>query len=85
MTAKQMNWGLLKNGHLLTVAEREGFAVMITCDQNLVKQQNNALRRIALVVLGDTDWVKILPEVDRNSRCSRSGLDRQLCVRRNAA
>ena len=65
MTAKQMNWAVLKNGHLLQVAEREGFAVMIPCDQNHEKQQNNALRKIAPIVLGDTDWAKIQPEVGR--------------------
>ncbi len=50
-----MGWALLVNGKLLQAAEAEGFAVMVTGDKGIVKQHNNALRKISLIVLGNTD------------------------------
>ena len=44
-------WDKLKNGQLIASAEEAKFAVLITGDQNLYYQQNNAMRVISLVVL----------------------------------
>lgn len=55
-TAQRMGWGLLKNGELLSAAEAEGFDVFLTGDKNLSYQQNLEGRRLALVVLGTTQW-----------------------------
>ena len=49
-------WGEVENGDLLTMAERYGFDIMITADQNIKYQQNLARRKIALVVLGSNRW-----------------------------
>ncbi len=54
-----MGWGLLKNGELLAVAERDGFDVFLTGDKNLSYQQNLQDRRLALVVLGSTQWKEL--------------------------
>jgi hypothetical protein len=39
-TADEMGWAELGNGELLGAAQRAGFAVMVTGDQNLSFQQN---------------------------------------------
>lgn len=59
VTAYEQGWSKLKNGELLDVAEREGFAVLVTTDMNLKYQQNSAARRIAVVVLNTTSWPRI--------------------------
>jgi hypothetical protein len=46
----------IKNGELLKTAERAGFDVLVTADQNIAYQQNLSSRRIALVVLGSNRW-----------------------------
>jgi hypothetical protein len=56
LTAKEMGWAELENGDLLSAAERDGFELMLTCDQNLSYQQNMAKRRIALIVLNTNNW-----------------------------
>ena len=59
VTALEMGWDALTNGKLLDAAEREGFHILVTSDQNLRYQQNLTGRRIALVVLGTTHWLTI--------------------------
>jgi hypothetical protein len=67
----EMGWAGLSNGDLIRAAEEAGFAVMITCDQNIRHQQNLAGRRLALVVLTTNHWDtiransgRILPAVE---------------------
>ena len=50
-TAYPNVWKQLKNGELLTLAEREGFEILVTNDKNIGAQQNLLGRRIAIVVL----------------------------------
>lgn len=59
VTAYEQGWSKLKNGDLLDVAEKEGFAVLLTTDTNLKYQQNLTARRIAVVVLSTTSWPRI--------------------------
>jgi hypothetical protein len=54
--AAELGWQLLKNGALLEAAEREGFEVLVTCDQNLRHQQNFKGRKLAVVVLSTNKW-----------------------------
>jgi|SRR6516162_6523506 hypothetical protein len=54
--ARARGWEELENGELLTVAEAEGFEVMVTTDRNLRYQQNLAGRKLAIVVLGKGRW-----------------------------
>ena len=57
----QMGWQSLEDGVLLDAAEREGFQVFITCDQNIPRQQNFASRKIAVLVLSSNSWPIIRP------------------------
>jgi hypothetical protein len=54
----------IKNGVLLTAGEAEGFAALITTDQNLRYQQNLAGRQISIVVLLTTSWPRIKNQID---------------------
>jgi predicted nuclease of predicted toxin-antitoxin system len=58
-TAYEKGWSNLKNGDLLTLAEAEGFDVLITTDQNLRYQQNLSGRRIGVLILMTTNWPRI--------------------------
>jgi hypothetical protein len=58
-SAYERGWSTLKNGELLTVAEDQGFEVLVTTDTNLKYQQNLAARSIAIVVLSTTSWPRI--------------------------
>ena len=54
--AKDVGWERLINGELLKAAEQAGFDVMLTTDKNMVSQQNLKSRKIAIVVLGNSQW-----------------------------
>jgi hypothetical protein len=54
--AAQMGWATLSNTNLFDAAERAGFEIFITCDQNIAFQQNLSIRRIAIVVLMTNRW-----------------------------
>jgi hypothetical protein len=58
-TAYELGWAKLANGELLAAAEKEGFEIMITTDQNLRYQQNLADRKLAVIVLSTTSWPRI--------------------------
>ena len=58
-TAFELNWGTLKNGDLLSEAEKAGFEVLVTTDQNLRYQQNLSTRQIAVVVIESASWPRI--------------------------
>lgn len=49
-TVPQMGWATIKNGELLTLAEKD-FEVFVTVDRNLSFQQNLPHYNIAVVVL----------------------------------
>ena len=58
-TAAQQGWDRLRNGDLLTVAERAGFDLLLTTDKNMRYQQNLKGRTIAIVVLGNQQWPEL--------------------------
>jgi hypothetical protein len=58
-TAYRMGWADLSNGELMDAAEAAGIGVLVTCDQNVVFQQNLTGRRIAVVVLATNRWAVI--------------------------
>jgi hypothetical protein len=64
-TAAQRGWDKLKNGELLEAAEEASFEVLVIPDKNIRYQQNLALRRIALVVLGNPQWPVLSQHVER--------------------
>lgn len=49
-TVPQMGWATIKNGELLTLAEKD-FEVFVTVDRNLSFQQNLPRYNIAVIVL----------------------------------
>jgi hypothetical protein len=57
--ARARGWEELDNGELLNEAEAAGFEVLVTTDRNISYQQNLAVRKIALVVLGKGRWTII--------------------------
>jgi predicted nuclease of predicted toxin-antitoxin system len=58
-TTFERGWSSLENGELLDAAERNGFDLLITTDQNLQYQQHLGGRRLAIVVLLSTSWPRI--------------------------
>lgn len=54
--ARARGWEELVNGALIEVAEEAGFEVMVTTDKNIRHQRNLSARKIALVVLGNSQW-----------------------------
>ena len=64
-TAAQQGWDKLRNGDLLTAAEEAGFDILLTTDKNMRYQQNLADRKIALVVLGQQQWPRLRPHIQR--------------------
>ena len=63
-TLAEKGWSDKDNGELLDLAEREGYEILVTTDQNLRHQQNPAGRQIGIVVLLATAW----PEVRLRTR-----------------
>jgi hypothetical protein len=64
-TATENGWSQLTNGSLIESAEREGYDVLITTDQNLRYQQNLTQRKIAILVLKTTSWPRIKKSVQK--------------------
>ncbi|MGA3019170.1 MAG: hypothetical protein ABSF62_18760 [Bryobacteraceae bacterium] len=64
-TAAQQGWDKLRNGDLLTAAEEAGFDILLTTDKNIRFQQNLAGRKIAVVVLGQQQWPRLRPHIQR--------------------
>ena len=63
--AIERGWDRITNGALLAVAEEAGFEVLVTTDKNMRYQQNLTGRTIAIVVLGQQQWPKLRPYVQR--------------------
>jgi hypothetical protein len=63
--AVERGWEALGNGALLDAAEAAGFEVFVTADKNIRFQQNLALRKVAVVVLGNAQWPVLCRYVDR--------------------
>jgi hypothetical protein len=64
-TAAQQGWDKLRNGDLLTAAEEAGFDILLTTDKNMRYQQNLAGRKMAIVVLGQQQWPRLRPHIQR--------------------
>jgi predicted nuclease of predicted toxin-antitoxin system len=58
-SAYEKGWSQLKDEALLSAAEREGYAVLVTTDSNLKYQQNLRGRSLGIVVLLSTSWPRI--------------------------
>ncbi len=58
-TTAEREWSTVTNGDLLKLAEKEGYEVFVTTDQNLRYQQNLGGRKLGIVVLTSTSWPRI--------------------------
>jgi hypothetical protein len=63
-TAFERGWSTLQNGALLNVAEQADFDLLISTDQSMRYQQNLSKRKIALLILLDTNWRQVRTKVD---------------------
>ena len=75
-TLADKGWSDKDNGELLDLAEREGFEILVTTDQNLRHQQNLAGKQIGIVVLLSTAWPAIrhrTKEINRAIAAVRPG------------
>jgi predicted nuclease of predicted toxin-antitoxin system len=63
-TAHEKGWSELSNGDLLDAAEKDGYELLVTTDQNLKHQQNLTDRQLAIVVLLSTSWPRIRQRVE---------------------
>lgn len=50
-TTQEQNWADALNGELLTLAEENGFEVLLTADANIKNQQNLSTRKISILIL----------------------------------
>ena len=69
-TVPQMGWAGVKNGQLMTLAEKE-FDVFITVDRNLSYQQNLSKHEIAVLLLRAktnrlADLIPLIPKILNN-------------------
>jgi predicted nuclease of predicted toxin-antitoxin system len=62
--ARSRGWEELENGSLIEAAEHAGFDLLLTTDKNIRYQQNLGGRKIAIVVLENSQWpmVKLVAE-----------------------
>ncbi len=58
-------WDRLSNGELLKAAEEAGFDLLLSTDKNIRYQQNLKDRRIALVILGNSQRPAVHRHIDR--------------------
>ena len=63
--ARDFGWQRLTNGELLDAAEKAGFDLVLTCDQNYAYQQSFRKRKIAVVILSSNRWPQIEPLTPR--------------------
>ena len=64
-TAAERGWQRLENGELLDRAERHGYEILVTTDQNMRYQQNFAGRNVAVVVLMRARWSLVRQWIDQ--------------------
>jgi len=63
--AADLGWARLRNGDLLSAAEKAGYELLLTTGKNLRYQQNLKDRVIAIVVIGHSQWPALEPHVQR--------------------
>jgi hypothetical protein len=63
--ARQIGWHELENGALISQAEEAGYDLLLSTDKNIRYQQNLAGRKIAIVVLGNSQWPMVKLNLDK--------------------
>jgi hypothetical protein len=65
--ARRIGWHELENGALIQKAEEVGYEVLMSTDKNIRYQQNLTARKIAIVVLGNSQWPIVKLHLDKIS------------------
>ena len=65
VTTWYQGWSSFKNGALLDVAEKAGFDLFISADQELSYQQDLQGRKMALLILGTNNWDLIKLHIEK--------------------
>ncbi len=63
--ARRIGWHELENGELIQRAEEAGYQLLLSTDKNIRYQQNLTGRKIALVVLGNSQWPMVRLHLDK--------------------
>jgi hypothetical protein len=63
--ARRIGWHELENGELIQKAEEAGYELLLSTDKNIRYQLNLTNRRIALIVLGNSQWPVVRLHLDR--------------------
>lgn len=63
--ARRIGWHELENGELIQRAEDAGYDVLLSTDKNIRYQQNLTGRKIALVVLANSQWPIVRLHLDK--------------------
>jgi hypothetical protein len=63
--ARRIGWHEMGNGELIQQAEEAGYEVLLSTDKNIRYQQNLTGRKIALVVLGNSQWPLVRLHLDK--------------------
>jgi hypothetical protein len=63
--ARKIGWHELENGELIERAESAGYEILLSTDKNIRYQQNLTDRKIALVVLGNSQWPRVRLHLDK--------------------
>ena len=66
-TVVGMQWGGIKNGALLKLIERERFAILLTGDKNMDKQQPLEGRPFAVLIMSAINWPVVKPHIEKIS------------------
>ena len=63
--ARRIGWHELENGERIRRAEEAGYDVLLSTDKNIQYQQNLKGRRIAIVILGNSQRPAVHRYIDR--------------------
>jgi hypothetical protein len=63
--ARQIGWHELENGELIRRSEEDGYQLLLSTDKNIRYQQNLSSRKIALIVLGNSQWPIVQLHMDK--------------------
>jgi hypothetical protein len=61
--ARQIGWYELGNGLLIARAEAVGYDLLLSTDKNIRHQQNLTGRKIAIIILGQSQWPMVQPHL----------------------
>ena len=70
-TAYEKGWSTLRNGELPAKAEAD-FDLLVTTDRNLGGQQNTKERKLAIMVLPTTNWLRLRTVADKIAEFART-------------